>query len=485
MTYDAAITGSLLKSLTVCVAGTGLASALAQTLRNLPNRWRTTAFVLLLAPAFTPSLVTGYCYRDTALSLLPHPWLRELLYTAIIAGQLIPIAVLLIWFAPPSAVTESARHAARLDRLPWRMRVQLWMRFHANSLLPTAAFLFIASFQEADLAALLQANTWTEWAFTRHVGGLAVGESLRMALLPALLQLPWLLPLWLWFSEPLDRTTTSNTVRRPSVFLNILSATWMLIALLIVCVIPSIQLWIGARQGWPALLAQPATWRELGDAALIAITAGALALPTAAMLMHYSQRPPRPGTPGRGAGGEGRNGHSIRLAFLALLALPGLPGTLILGFTLLAFFQTPPLLWAYDTPVPLIVGQALALFPRTVLLLCCIQRWSSGTASHVLQLSGGSPDAAQQRWYRGVMWRVQGQTWLAIGCVVFYWGYLEVMLPSLLAMPGVLPVGLVLYNSLHYGRISALGAKLVLALLCPGAMVLGLLLMRRGKIGTR
>lgn len=481
MTFFAAIGWSLLRGVAVAMIGTWLAREIVSWLHDLVDSWRRLAWVGLLVSCFTPSLMIGYCYRDTSISLLPSPFLRELLYAAIIAVQGVPVAVLLIWFAPPPPVSDSAVHCQSLLEARGLSVTQLWLRSKSRSLVPAAAVLFLLTFQEADLAALLQASSWTEWLYTQHAGGLPLSESLRLAAVPVAVQLPVLVPILIWILQPSEAAGGVVLQRPAGRGGQGVAAGWIAAGLLLVFAVPAWQLWRGARQSWPALLDQPGTWRELSDAGLLAVTSGGLAL-TIALVLHPGRTragidPARP----RGV----YAGRVCRLAAFLFLMIPGLLGNLALGLLLAGIFQTPLLLAAYDTPVPLVSGETLALLPRVVILLCCVLRMSRATSDHMLLLLERSSDTGMRSRLREVRWRTTGRIWFGVILLTCSWAYLEVMLPSLLAMPGLVPVGLVLYNSLHYGRISALGAKLVLAMALPVLLAFCFLVLRRLSFSLR
>ncbi len=460
MTFAGALGASLVRSAAVAMGGVWLAGTLSTWLDSLSGRMRAWAWIAVLAPAFTPALLTGYCYRDTALSLAGHPAASEALYAFLLAAQSVPAAVILLRFAPPAPVSASAVHCQRLLRARGVAQWRLWLQARSRSLLPAAALLCLLTFQEAELASLLQARSWTEWLFTRHAGGWPLADSLRWAAIPALLQLPLLLPVlwWLGAEEPAEDLPPP---RRLAPGLAAISSIWTMAALAVACLLPAWQLWRGARQGWPALLQQPSTWRELFDAALLAVTSGGLALFAARCF-------------------QGR-----RSWLSGAVLLPGLCGNLTLALLLAAIFQTSPLLGAYDTPLPLVLGETLFLLPRAVLLWCCLMRLSRWTGPHCLSLFALAPDAAQARRVGSVWRRSVLAPWLGAAALCCFWAYLEVMLPALLAPPGMAPVGLVLYNSLHYGRISALGAKLALALAIPAGLGACIPLLRRVRLSLR
>ncbi|WP_437204309.1 hypothetical protein [Planctomicrobium sp. SH664] len=480
MTFVAAVGSSLLRSLVLMVIGTAAAIRLVHWLRTLSAGQARMAWLGLLIPCVTPSLVTGYCYRDTAMSLIHFPWGKELLYAVIVAAQTIPVAALMLWFAPAPAVSESALYCQRLYQPRGVRRWMLWLRAHARNRLAAAAAIYLLAFQEADLAALMQTRSWTEWLFTRHAAGLTWQASVQLAVLPLLLQLPALIPVGLWIAGSARSTREGNSLRVQRVPASGLLVDWLawggiLLGLVVVCLLPARQLWRGARQGWPALFHQRSTWEELGDAGLLAVTSGGLALLIGSLLI-LRKGPHREDETAPAGRRSLRLG--LRLACGGALLLPGLLGNLTCGLLWLSFFQTPGLGWAYETPFPLILGETLAVLPRTAVMLCCLSQLTTDSADHQLELLRASDSLPQKQSAAEIAWRTQGLGWLAVALLTGFWIYLEAMLPVLLAMPGMAPVGLVLYNALHYGRISALGAKLVLAIALPICLT-GLLLLVR------
>lgn len=460
MTYGETLGASLLRSLIIAVIGTPAAWALARRLETFPAERRGIHWIGVLLPFCTPSLVTGYCYRDTSLAMVHLPVAREAIYSLIVLAQLVPLGVLLIRFAPAPRVSDSAWHVHRMSsRVRSLDHLRLRLQSRAEASVYAFSALFVFSFQEAELASLLQATTWTEWLFTRHAQGLDPWTSARLAMVPVLIQVPLILVLLQWISgdreieERLRRSATAGTPLKLSCLV------WVACSMLVVCLLPAIQLWRGARQGLPALLHQPSTWRELQDSLLLAITVAGLCFGLVAILTRVKDR-------------------TMRTVVSAVSSL-GLMGNLSLGLILAVIFQTPWLLGAYDTPIPLIVGEVLYLFPRMLILMHGVSRFSESSSRFLIHLWGRLRCRGRSIPIRELRWRESTGLLFGIFLLGCGWVYLEVMLPSLLAMPGMVPVGLTLYNSLHYGRISALGAKLVLALLVPVAAMMPLFLIRR------
>ena len=310
----------------------------------------------------------------------------------------------------------------------------------------------------------MQTASWTEWLFMRQVGGLPIRDLVIRALVPAAIQLPVLIPVLFWLTGTADSSGDSSPLLRQLAGGREWGIVWTLFSVTIVVLIPAWQLWRGARQGVGALWLQPSTWSEIFDAVLLAVTSGGMAFGLSILLFGGSRS------------WNGEHGRTQRaphrrwrphFSLLVVLLIPGLFGNLTLGLLTSAVFQTPVLNWAYDSPAPLVLGQTLSLLPRVAIVTCCLSRLSTGTEAHVLtlvrQLSNSRGGA---RRFREIQWRIQGRLWIAIIVLACFWAYFEVVLPSLLAMPGLVPVGMVLYNSLHYGRISALARSSFWRWLC-------------------
>ncbi|MCA9080498.1 MAG: hypothetical protein KDA58_08060 [Planctomycetaceae bacterium] len=411
---------------------------------------------LLLTPWLTPGLVIGYCYRDTAMAWLATSWRTELLYDFILLSQAVPVGVIMHRFAPRSRMAASALHCAQLQRPRQRIfdtwHLRLWWQARGQSLATVLAVLFLLIFQEAEVASLLQTHTWTEWMFTSQAKGLPVLVTLRYALIVVAAQSIAIVPVASWLASSDWRSRREAVAPSTNRGLpNWLAVGWLLFAFLLVTGIPLDQLLSGTQSGWGNLLHEPALGSELGDAALLAITtAGAVLFATRWGLSH----------------------RWPQWLMIALL-LPGLLGGLPLGLGLAALFQTDILSMAYQGPVPLILGEVLLMFPRALLLVGLWQPARLSTGAHLAQLQAASPVQGQRDSGRELTWMLRGQHHWWCLWLVFYWAYFELMLPSLLAPPGFTPVSLVVYNFLHYGRIHALAAKLLLALLVPlGAMLL-------------
>ncbi|QDT54154.1 hypothetical protein Pan44_21810 [Caulifigura coniformis] len=491
MTYAGAIGASTLRSALVVVVGLVLASLLAEWFRSTESRsLRKIQFVLLAAVFLTPNLIVGFGYRTLSINLLNHRWLNELLYFLLICFECVPAALWLLLYSPPPALSPEAWHCARLARqagsplqsLTWRLR--FWWKGAGETLVGPAALLFVLSFQESELAALMQVAGWPERLFTDHVGGLPPSETARLVLWPVLIQLPVAVPLLTRIGVAISTpplsvlSEKSRPGRRRGAALNLFGWTWILAGLAFVIGRPLWHLVDGVSRVSRTVQLQPRWWRELGDAVLLAASCVALTWGAAWLLQCVSRSRATLIT-----GGAIR--ERIRLGMLSLLLAPGLTGTLALGLLTAGFFQRCLPGLAY-TPAPLIVAECLWLWPRVVLVRGSIAA-RTRVASHQIRLLDRSPDGRQRAGAAAVWWRVAGRPLAGGVCLVAWWSYLEVMLPMILRLPGFDPSPMMMYNHLHYAQVEALGVKLAMILSVPlvlGALVAATVRLLEGRRTT-
>jgi len=453
-----AISISVLRSVIIAALGWWLARTIANWLSRIPGQYRWLVWIAILAPFFTPTLVTGYCYRDTALAMVHVSWAKELLYAVIITAQVVPVAVVVLWYSPSAPASDSALYLTRNSRLTITERIRLILQSAKRYDIAAFSVIFLLAFQESEFASLVQARGWTEWLFTRHVQGLKLSETIRLTIPAMCVQLPFLFPVVLWmndhhlgiqrYSPPIQSSRVKGGV----------AVLWLLIATTVVCVIPIWQLFRSASWRAMAFVSERSFQEELGDSILVMVTTTAVVLGLWALLTRWKR---------------------LRASVLLLLFLPGSLGSLSLGVILLGLFQTTPLQWAYDSPVPLVLGEVLFLLPRTWILFWCLNRSVKTSANHQVELLKGSSNANHQQRAAELSWFVSGRYWFLGLCLVGFWSYMELMLKSLLVFPGMAPISLVLYNAMHYGRIGLLGAKLFAALVFPGLCLFIFLQTRR------
>jgi hypothetical protein len=170
-----------------------LAVASALPLRSLladpSRRVRRAAWALLLAPYVTPVLITGYAYANFSLSLIHHPALNAMLYSALLWLKFTPIAAVILHFTP-SPISKEAIHCRRLagaDSRPGDL-IFFLRTGSASGCIAAFAVVFLCAFSEFEMASLMVVKSWTVALFDAHAGGLALGESLRRMAAPLLCQ---------------------------------------------------------------------------------------------------------------------------------------------------------------------------------------------------------------------------------------------------------------------------------------------------------
>lgn len=489
MTYAGALLTSCLRSALVVVLGMAIARLLAVWHRTTDSRRARRVQLVLLAAAFlTPNLIVGFGYRTLSINLLNQRWLNELLYFGLLCFELAPAATWLLLHSPPPRLSAEAWHCARLARrggstiesLGWRLR--FWWRGVGETLVGPASLLFVLSFQESELAALMQVAGWPERLFTDHVRGLPPTETLRLVIWPVFIQLPFVIPLMSRLGVAISSSALSvlvekAIVRRPSRgILRALQAfgwTWVILGVAFVIGRPLWHLLDGIDRAGRTVVLQPRWTREVWDAVLLA---GTCVMVTWGVAWVVGQGFRRWGLNALEPLIEGKSNASMGSLKAGLLRalgtstlIPGLIGTLALGLLVAGFFQRFVPRLAY-TPAPLILAECLWLWPRVVLVRESIAA-RTRVAAHQIRLLAVAPDGAQQARATALWWQVAGRPLAGGVFLVGWWSYLEVMLPMILSMPGFQPAPMMMYNHLHYAQVEALGVKLAMILTVP--LVLG------------
>ena len=469
MTFAASCGWSLVRSLLIAAAGLFLARRLQRFLDHQVQPCRRLAWCLLLIPFFSPSLIVGYGYRNYALSLVQHPLLNELLYGLILVFQVVPVGVALLHFAPPPPISAEALHCYRLGPnerhalfRSWLVYGRLTLGGPLQSQIAAASLMFLVSFQEAEVAALMQASGWTEWLFTRQAGLYDVQATLGYVAVVVAIEAAFLVPVLLWVRQRFRVRGTARQYGPQSV-----SHGWWLMlvcGVLVNALIPGWFVLSGAVDGVGVLRQQPAFWRELLHGLVYAASAVTMATCVSALLGRFATEEP---------------GIRVRTILSWCVLIPGLCGSLTLGLLLSGLFQRQGLQWAYDSPVGLIAGLTLYLLPRVAIVRACLWTTDDNSMIHTARLLRQSPCLSKQRAANELVWRSIGRPRFWGFVLVFFWAYLELTVADILAPPGLEPVVKRLYNLMHFGHISGLAAMVCVTLAAPLVLVLAALLGRR------
>ncbi len=379
---------------------------------------------LLIAAFMMPPILTGYHVATTRADAIG--WMAEAQFSVLLFVRVLPLAMILAWLWPRSDSTESSHAYALMQRdsvssrVTWRIR-GWWMESGG-----IFCAVFLVAFQEFDLAACMNARTWTIAIFDAQAGGLALSDSLRLMVMPLLVEVALMTVLFArWKAAKKTDCRESKMARRMSL---------PSILLLAACCVPFLAPIMAVHDGWSGLsaLREFALIREVGNSFALALVASVSAWLLAEWAIQSSVR-------------------------IAIVALPGMLGTLILSLLVLALFQVPPLHFLRGTPLPVLVAMILGLMPAALFLRAMIRR-SSRTESVF---------SAETMGEKSIHWELAGRPALLAGGLLFLQAYGEFTANSLLAPPSLTSAFSRIFNLMHYGRTETLSALLLATLSLP------------------
>jgi hypothetical protein len=432
---EAAIPWTLMRALVIAAIALGIAGWLARALAGLRGGWRLGAWVLLLTPALTPSIIVGYWFQHRLLAGATLDW-NERFYASVLLMKLAPVAVAALTLIP-SPSTPASLHCFRLLGSSQSLIRRWRFRFHAAGRGPAIAFtlVFLLAFTELELAVLCNSRSWTVALFDAHAGGLALADSLRLAATPAAIEALALAALWL----AIRGASPANALARevPPRRIGAGGAAYLALPVAHTTVIPLVWLF---RHAAPAFSSLAETFALGGD--LTASVAFALGGSVAAWLAarHLVARP----------------------AAVAWGSISGLLGALVVSLFVLALFQLPVLRLAYDTPMPLLLALTLLLLPLAILLRCVLDAARPLTAIFIAARLG----------HRDLVWRLDGRRRFAAWALLFCWAFFDFTAASILAPVGFTPVFVRLHNLMHYGQTAVLSAMVCAAFATPLVVLL-------------
>ncbi len=393
------------------------------------GRARTLAWTLLVAPLFTPSLLISYTFSKVALALIVSPWSHEALYIGTLALKLAPVAVI-VRVLLPAPLSQEASHLYRMCAgRSWRERVSFRLRAAGAGPWIALGLVFVLAFADFELASLWSIRTWTVAIFDAQIGGLALGETLRLAAWPLFVELAvlGLVARNLRGCQAALTDAPQNRARAPWLYLG-MSAT-------LVCLLPLGVVCGQAIKGFAVIGKSFVLGSEIGASVLFALGAAV----AAALLARL-----------------GRKSSAITVALTA----PGLLGALVVSLLVLTLFQAPMARAIYDTPLPLLLALTITLLPLAILLRALWSRRMS--ALHVADQVGS------QR----LIWELKTRPHAAALGLLFCWAYFDFTASSILAPVGLTPVFVRLHNLAHYGQTAVLSAMMLAAFVVPVLAVL-------------
>ncbi len=429
---------ALLRALLIALFAVGFSGALSRWLTAQRGRSRLATWLLLLAPYFTPALIISYAYSKVALILLVWPFWHDALYVAVLALKLTPLAVVIRTLLPSPLGTEG-RHTFDLLALPAvTRRFVFHLRGAGAGPWIAGALVFLFAFADFELASLWSIHTWTMAVFDAQIGGLALPETLRLAMGPLTIQLVVLAGV----------ITRSGNRAEPSAESPVSRSRWpwgyLVITTTGVSLAPLGLILFQSTTGWATLATNFVLTREIGASVIFALVAACCA----EAIVQW-------------AGPATFRKTGLARTSLLVVALPGLLGALVVSLLLLALFQLPLLHAGYDTPLPLALALTIILLPTALLIHALFP--STSPALHLARQNG----SGRLLWPMSIRPRFIG--WSVLFCAAYF----DFTAASILAPIGFTPVFVRLHNLAHYGQTAVLSAMLIAAFGVP-LLVVGL-----------
>lgn len=427
-----------LRAACIALVATGLAVECVGSLRRLRGSISGPVLWLMLLTLLMPSMVVGYHVATSRAAA--GGWISELIYCGLVLMRVAPLAMVLVWLRPPTSSAEGHYGFSLMGRVSLPRRWVLQMREWRAEFAGVSCLVFIFAFQEFDLAACMNARSWTVALFDAQAGGLALSESLRLMLQPLAIECA---ALALLFARA--RTGTSperREIARDSPGPAILPATILCAILCLPLVGPLLVIFNGFSG--LATLQNFALSGEVANSLMLALVAAI----SAWMLAGW--------------------GLQKRIRIL-LLALPGLLGGLILSLGMLALSQVPPLHWFRSTPLPLVAALILGLMPAALFVRHISDSETRRESVQVARLMGN----------RRILWTLVKRPALWGGALLFLQAYGDFTANSLLAPPSLTSAFARIFNLMHYGQTTILSAMLLITLAAPVVAALAVTFLAR------
>ncbi len=404
--------------------------------QSWPRKARLIVFWFAIALLLMPGFAVAVAHFEDAMKQGGAK--RAWFYSALVWLRLSPLALLVVWLTPPALSTE-AMHCLRIGTpLTWLRQKMRGLRAWGRGLWLGVAVVFFLAFQEFEIATTWNIRAWPVALFDAQAGGLALGESLRLAALPLGIQAVLVCTL-IRFAQFAPQSLT-DCDHAPESIRAAFAPMLIFFGLVPVCFTPCLVMFGGLATlavAAPSEIFALAPWREICNGLGLSISATLFAWLLAGWI-------------------------ELRRGWRWLLALPGLLGPLLCGLMLLTVLQVPPLHLLRDTVFPPVLGLALVLLPFALLLRFGIETTRDRAALHTARASGG----------RRAVWQLGGWPRLCAVLLLFCFGYGDFTINSMLAPPQFTSASARLLNLLHYGRSDALKAMFILAFAVPLAAAL-------------
>ena len=416
---------TLLRALIIALISTWLAQLVVQGIRFSRAKKRIFYLILCLLPLTVPPLLPAYAYSSFSFNFQTQPILNEILYTALTAAKITPVAVIL-FLVLPSPVSRSSDFCSSLLKTPTVSPL-----FKNSHNIVTFYACALLAFHEYEMASLLRIKHWTVVLFNAHAGGLVMNLSgtLKLALVPVITSLT-LIAVSFHFLKNCKYKINDPGMDRPKSLPLIIS-----FLLLITLIIPAFIVLSNSLSGFSDALSNSWMLNEFINS---------LSITAVSTLCCFTL-----------AAGITRVNKTLSL----FIVIPGLLGSLVLGIAFIYLFNAPLLNSLKQSVVPLCLALIVYGMPIALLLIF--------TLKLMLSSSGALADLLPQSSKPGIKWQVVYIPTLLTSIPVFCFLWFDLTLSSMLAPASVTTLFPRLYNLMHYSENEKLSATVMLTVLIP------------------
>lgn len=471
------------RSVLIAVLALPLVSLLVRELGSQSPGARRWWFGAMLLPLITPGFFVGYAYGRGVLALRELQVWNELCYVLLSVGRWTPLGVLVVCLAPRSFLSAEGWHCYRMSLRTSRRglarfrEMGVWLGYgEGKKFLLAGGILFLASFHDFDLAALMGVQSWSVWLFDAQAAGLSLKETLSKLVFPLVVQGVTVGPIlwsagrgWVRGTEGVGRALEGISRVGNGRGGKALAWSWLAGAGLAGSLVPWGLVIFEGRQGFGSIWRQGNQWLGLLQEGMNGIVAGG----TAAFLAIGVSRWVCGREIRTGKGGMGGRW---------LWVVPGLLGPLAIGLVCLTVFQWGGVSRVIPGGMRWLLALVVWLIPYGVLMQFAVRNLTAPEPLHLVEMMRGSPRPDQRRTGMRMWWEMRGDEWLWTCVPLAYWGYFDLTISSMLAPAGSVSAPVRLFNLMHYGHSSMLSALTGGAVLIPVAIVSALWLFRTGGV---
>ncbi|QDT88883.1 hypothetical protein [Gimesia algae] len=459
---------TVLRCLIISLTGVFLCQRLSALLDQSESRFTFFLWLLILSPLLVPELIVGYAWSLLTTQLIHFPILAEFVYSSLVLLRVVPVGIICYHMTARTQISSESdfiRRSASIAGTGISHISVMWGFFLRKTLvriLPVWSLLFLLVFQEFEIASLLYQNSWTVWIFDAQAGGVPVRETLVYLIGPLIIEIMLMAGVLALLrnleQRPhyLQQYSGSKVNRLRHLF----AGSYLAVATGCVVLIPLVMISWGTLRSLTSVLQKNrlqimGTLQECIWGLLYATMSAIAAWGLASFFFHRNQFP------------------IIKTMGLAC-CVPGLCGALPLALVIASLFLTQAGDWLYGTPVPVLTGFVLYLFPRAVFLKLVFQKQNENDSLFLAHLLNQS-DCPQQAANGGrLLWVTKGRPQYWAVAVLAFWVYWDVTISSILAPHSGMTSSVRLYGLMHYGQNSVLSAISLISFCIP--VLLGIIL---------